>query len=169
MMAAIPDLRNAHDSLCKSFCDSMGALGVDIKLLNVHDAVHTIRTVLDPEFTDKNWAPILPGDNINPKISKTFTGDIAELLWPSLSHQIIPRDAKNLDLHTVKIGGTIYSSVFIDLFPKDVQPFMVLFNRTLPNRYLGVSRFWLMVVVCVFCKSNAPSRHYCHSLHPITV
>ena len=133
VLAAIPDLRNAHDSFIKSFCTSMDSLGLVVDLLSSHDAVTAIRRVLDPEFTDKNWSPILPGDKFNPKVSKNFKGDIADLLWPSLSHQIIPRDALNLDLHTVKVGCTIYSSMFIDLFPKEVQSFMSLFNRALPT------------------------------------
>jgi len=133
VIAAIPDLRNLHDSLIKSLGQVLSSLGVDAETLNVHDAVHAIRSILDPEFTDKKWRPVLPGDKLNPKLSSTFDGDISEVLWPSLAHQIIPRDAVNLDLHTVKVGGLIYSSVFIDLFPKEVQSFMSLFNRTLPT------------------------------------
>lgn len=133
ILAAIPELRNAHDALLNSFNGNLATLGLSSRILGVHEAVYTIRTILDPEFTDRNWSPILPGDQFNPKLSKTFDGDLSELLWPSLSHQIIPRDALNLDLHTTKVGGTLYSSVYIDLFPKEVQSFMALFNRTLPT------------------------------------
>ncbi|MEE3002819.1 MAG: type IV secretion protein IcmB [Pseudomonadota bacterium] len=133
VIAAIPDLRNAHDSLVKSFCSSMESLGLVLDCLSSHDAVTAIRRILDPDFTDRNWSPSLPGDKFNPKVSKTFDGDISELLWPSLTHQIIPRDALNIDLQTVKVGGTLYSSVFIDLFPKEIQSFMTLFNRALPT------------------------------------
>lgn len=44
-----------------------------------------------------------------------------------------PRDAEVLDLRTVRVGDKIYSSTFIDLFPKDVRPFIHLFARILPS------------------------------------
>ena len=39
--------------------------------------------------------------------------------------------AFNIDFKTAQIGDRIYTSVFIDLFPKDVQQFIQLFARTL--------------------------------------
>lgn len=51
-----------------------------------------------------------------------------------MARQILPRDAENLDLRTVRIGDKIYSSVFIDLFPKDIKTFIALFQRTLATR-----------------------------------
>ncbi len=62
-----------------------------------------------------------------------FNGDPSDLLWPSLAKQVIPRDAEAMDLRTVKVGEKIYSSAFIDLFPKDIRPFINLFSRILPT------------------------------------
>src|SRR5262249_1632743 len=38
---------------------------------------------------------------------------------------------EDIDLRTARVGDRIYASVFIDLFPKDVQSFVRLFARTL--------------------------------------
>jgi intracellular multiplication protein IcmB len=133
ILAAIPDLRDNHDSFVKSFCDDLKSLKMSLSLLEVHDAVRAVRKSFDDDLTDDNWSPVLVGDKFSPRIPKNFNGNIEDVMWPSLSNQIIACDAENIDLRTVKIGSTIYSSVFIDLFPKNIQSFMTLFNRCLPT------------------------------------
>ena len=85
-------------------------------------------------FTESNWRPVLPGDKITIKELKKSSGHISDLLWPSLGQQIFSRDSEILDLRTVRIGDKIFSSVFIDLFPKDIKSFINLFRRTLPTQ-----------------------------------
>lgn len=131
VIAAIPDLREAHDSFVRAVNNDLNAMGISTDLLLVHDAVHEMRMTVDPEFTDRAWRPVLPGDNIKPKLAKNFKGEISDLLWPSLAKQLLPRDAENLDLRTCRVGDQMYTSVFIDLFPKDIQQFVHLFGRTL--------------------------------------
>lgn len=130
-IAAIPDLRDPHESFVRATLNDLQSLNMQVILLKVHDAVYEMRQIADPEFTDLTWRPVLPGDKVAPKIYNSFDGDASDLLWPSLARQILPRDAENLDLRTVRIGDRIYSSVFIDLFPKDIKPFFTLFQRTL--------------------------------------
>lgn len=132
IMAAIPDLRDVHDSYVRSFKNDVEGLGMIVDLLEVHDAVHEIRRSMDPQFTDRAWKPSLPGDKITIKEPKKYTGDVSDILWPSLARQIIPRDAKNLDLRTARVGDRLYSCVFIDLFPKDLQMFSGLLARIIP-------------------------------------
>ena len=116
VVAAIPDLRDAHDSFVRSLNNDMNMLGMATSILNVHDAIYAMRCTVDPDFTDREWRPVLPGDMVTPKLMKVASEDISDLLWPSLGRQLMPRDAENLDLRTVKIGDRIYSSIFIDLF-----------------------------------------------------
>jgi intracellular multiplication protein IcmB len=131
IFAAIPDLRDNHESFVRSINNEFDNLNIVSKTLGVHEALKRMRYSVDFDFTDANWRPIVPGDKIRPKIAKNFRGDIADILWPSLNHQLMPRDAYNLDLRTARIGDRIYSTIFIDLFPKVMQPFMALFSRTL--------------------------------------
>ncbi|MFU8797759.1 MAG: type IV secretion protein IcmB, partial [Gammaproteobacteria bacterium] len=134
VMAAIPDLRDSHESFVRATVNDLSALNIQLDVLPVHEAVYEMRKIVDPEFTAREWRPVLPGDKITVKDYKRFTGDLSDLLWPPLARQIFPRDAENLDLKTVKIGDKIYSSVFIDLFPKDIKMFVSLFQRTLAAR-----------------------------------
>ncbi len=103
-------------------------------LYDVHSAIHAMRMTADPDFTDRSWRATLPGDEITPRELNKFRGDISDLLWMSVAKQILPRDAENYDLRTCRVGDRIYSTVFIDLFPKDIKPFTVLFQRTLAAR-----------------------------------
>ncbi len=134
VMAPIPDLRETHDAFVRSVHNDLEALALSTSLLEIHDAVHDMRAIVDPEFTDRNWRPVLPGDKVRLKEYSKFNGEISDLLWPSLARQILPRDAENIDLRTVRMGDRIYSCVFIDLLPKDIKPFTTLFQRTLAAR-----------------------------------
>lgn len=131
ILAAVPDLREAHDSFVRSVVSDFGQLGLVVKLLEVHDAVRAIRKSADPAFTAEDWSPVLPGDKVTIKGIDNMSGEASDILWPSLAKQVLPRDAENLDLRSVRIGDNDYSTVYIDLFPKDVQTFVRLFARTL--------------------------------------
>lgn len=131
--AAIPELRDTHGAYVRSILNDLDALKIYAKLMEVHDAVHAIRMTADSDFTSDDWRASLPGDKIYPREINDFNGDPSDLLWPSLAKQVIPRDGEALDLRTVRVGNKIFSSVFIDLFPKDVRPFINLFARILPS------------------------------------
>ncbi len=131
-IATIPELREAHGSFVRSLVNDFHSLDVHVSTLEVHDAVYHMRRLADPDFTDVNWRPKLPGDKMTgAKQYEDFPKDYSDLLWPPLARQIIPRDAESLDLRTCRIGDKCYSSVFIDLFPKDIRSFSSLFHRTL--------------------------------------
>lgn len=135
LIAPIHDLRDLHDSFVRAVRSDMNMLGIITDLLEIHDAVHDMRRSIDVDFTDQNWRASLPGDKIPAiKEPKKETGDISDILWPSLARQILPRDAENLDLRTVRVGDRVYSCVFVDLFPKDIQRFETLLARILPMR-----------------------------------
>lgn len=131
--AAIPALRDTHDAYVRSLMNDLKILNIYANLLEVHDAIYAIRMTADPDFTGEHWRPSLPGDQLIPREIDDFVGDASDLLWPSLTRQVIPRDAEVIDLRTVKVGTKVYSSVYIDLFPKDMIGFAQLFNRVVPS------------------------------------
>lgn len=133
IIAAVPDLRETHDSFVRSVVNDLGNFNLVSTLLNTHEAVHAMRYIADPSFTDQKWKPVLPGDKITIKEYKNMRGEISDVLWPSLARQILPREAEVIDLRTARVGDRIYSTVYIDLFPKDIQPFVRLFTRVLQS------------------------------------
>ncbi|HLD16980.1 MAG TPA: type IV secretion protein IcmB [Coxiellaceae bacterium] len=131
ILAAVPELRESHDSFVRLVNGDFESWGLVSRVLEVHEAIYCMRRSIDPDFTDEKWSPVLPGDKVTPKEYNNTKGNIADLLWPELAKQIIPRDAVNKDLRTARVGDRIYSCVYIDLFPKDIQTFVRLFSRTL--------------------------------------
>lgn len=135
MIAAIADIRNAHESFARSVVNDLSSLGIYCALLEVHEALHHIRFMTEPEQTGKDWRPVLPGDRVPPRILKNGKyADLSGLLFPRLAQQLFPRDAETLDIRTIRVGDCIYSPVFIDLFPQEVKAFSVLFGRVLPTQ-----------------------------------
>lgn len=133
IFAAVPELRDTHDAYVRAILNDLDSLGIFAHILEVHDAIHAIRMTADPDYTSESWRATLPGDKIPVREINNFEGDASDLLWPSIAKQVIPRDAEVLDLRTVRVGDKIYSSTYIDLFPKDVRPFISLFARILPT------------------------------------
>lgn len=131
IIAAVPDLRESHDSFVRSVVSDFKQYGLVVKLLEVHEATRAIRRSADPDFTAENWLPTLPGDRITIKALKDSTGEISDILWPSLAKQVMPRDGENIDLKTARLGDKDYATIYIDLFPKELQTFVRLFSRTL--------------------------------------
>ncbi len=133
VFSAIPELRDTHSAYVRSILNDLDSLSILARLMPVHEAVHAIRMTADPLFTAEDWRASLPGDMLAVREINGFEGDPADLLWPSLAKQVLPRDAVIIDRRTVLVGDILYSSIYVDLFPKDLRPFMQLFNRLLPT------------------------------------
>ncbi|MCD6039391.1 MAG: hypothetical protein K0S27_791 [Gammaproteobacteria bacterium] len=134
LIAAIPDLREAHASFVRALVNDLNGLNVYCRLLEVHDAVYAMRYSADSDFTEKHWRASLPGDPIPAHEARSFANELSGLMWPPLSRQIFPRDAVTMDLRTVRVGDRIYTPLFIDLFPQELKSFLSLFSRTLPTQ-----------------------------------
>ena len=134
LIAAIPDLREAHASFVRSIVTDFNALNLYCGLLEVHDSVHAMRYSADPDFISPDWRPVLPGDKIPIREVSPAAGELSGLMYPPIARQIFPRDAVSLDLRTLRVGDRIYSPLFIDLFPQEIKTFIALFARTLPTR-----------------------------------
>lgn len=135
-IAAIPELRETHDSFVRSTVNDMRDVNLYAVLLDVHHALRDIRRSVDPDFTALDWRPVLPGDKIPIRnIRDPSRRDVSEIVWPPLAAQIIPRDGEVIDLRTARIGDKIYSTYYIDLFPQEIKPFFELFKRAIHSRF----------------------------------
>ena len=130
----VPEIREQHDSIISSLLSDLNAAGISTTLLDIHTACRTIRETVDPEFTDTNWQPSLPGDKLPCRETKSAKGDVSDILWPPLATQLIPRDGELMNLRTARIGDRLYSTVCIDLFPVEIAPFDTLFQRMLQTK-----------------------------------
>lgn len=136
IMAAVPELRETHDSFVRSFVNDMRDVNLYTVLLDAHQAVYEMRKSVDPDFTDRDWLPVLPGDKIPIRnLKDPKKRDISEIVWPPLYPQIVPRDGEIINLRTCRIGDKIYTTQFIDLFPQEIKAFFELFKKALYSRF----------------------------------
>ncbi len=136
IMAAVPELRETHDSFVRGIVNDLRDVNLYAVLLDVHQAVFEMRKSVDPDYTEREWRPVLPGDRIPIRnIKDPKKRDVSEIVWPPLVPQIIPRDGEVINLRTCRIGDKIYSTHFIDLFPQEIKPFFELFKKALHSRF----------------------------------
>lgn len=122
-------LQNDHLSYVDNVNSLLESVGVSCEVLSVSDAVRAVRTSIDAEFTDDNWLPFLPGDRIAPHIKHDLPkGEEWDIVWPKLSHQVCPRDIEIISNKMVRVGNQIFAPGYVDLLPKEIFPFAVLFN-----------------------------------------
>jgi len=134
--AAIPELRESHDTFVRSVINDMRDIHLYAVLLDVHQAVFEMRKSVDPDYTNLEWRPVLPGDKIPMRnIQDKTKRDVSEVMWPPLVPQIIPRDGEVINLRTCRIGDKLYSTHYIDLFPQEIKPFFELFKKALHSRF----------------------------------
>jgi len=133
LIAAIPDLRESHASFVRSVVTDLNMLNVYSALLEVHHALYAMRHGIDPDFTAKEWQPVVPGDKIPVREVSATAGELSGLMYPPLARQVFPRDAMVLDLRTLRVGDRIFTPLFIDLFPQELKSFNQLLMRTHPT------------------------------------
>ncbi|NBW57485.1 type IV secretion protein IcmB [bacterium] len=127
LIAAIPQLRESHQSFVKILLNEMQTAGLHCELLDVYQALNKIRSSVDYPATSYDWQAFLPGDKLTMRFKEE--NDISSVFYPPLSQQLFPRDGEIIDLRTVRVGDLIYSTATIDIFPKDIKPFQDLFSR----------------------------------------
>lgn len=128
-------LRDAHLSAAKTVVAAFKAIQCQARLVSTHDAVWWLRHLLNPEFTDRKWHPLLPGDPLPLVLPEPIArrGDLTSLLYPSIRKQIWPQEAVCSYRH-VRIGQRVYSPVVLHLPPQSEKPFNALFRRLIEER-----------------------------------
>lgn len=126
--AGIEALKTRHKSFMTAVRSGLDDLGIRAELLDKHRALTAVRNNLFPERSNENWKACLPGDPIPPRAPKSRM-DMSDILWPSLTEQLIAGDARQVDDTTVQIGENLWAGADMTLGPMDASPFPMLLNR----------------------------------------
>jgi len=126
--AAVEALRNRHKSYTMAIISSLKEMGIRAAELEVHEALRVIRANLFQGSMESNWKPCLPGDRI-PARALEHSGDMSELLWPSLRQQLATNSARIINDHAVEMGKYIWGGIDMVLGPQDPLPFPALLSR----------------------------------------
>lgn len=128
-LAANNLLQNSHASFVETIEQLFYGVGIAAEKLNVWEAARSVRNSIDDEFTNEDWKPFLPGDKIMPNVRRQMPKtEEWDVVWPKLSWQVCPRDAKIVNDKLIQVGDKVFAPGYLDLMPKDVQPFIGLFG-----------------------------------------
>ena len=134
-LAATSMIRNRHGSFLEAVRGELAAVDIMTDVLSARTSLRTIRDIIDPSFTGPDWNPSLPGDRAYPSQRADRAGaESWEILWPTLGHQLAPRDATVIGANIVEMGDRIYAPLYVDIFPKKPEFFATLFARAMEKR-----------------------------------
>jgi len=128
-------LRNEHWNAVESVSQAYTRSGIQTRSVPRHEMLWHVRRCIDPEFTSRDWSPLLPGDPLPKKFPDPGREkDVADIVYPTLKSQLWPRDCHVLNGSDVQIGDRIHSPVVMSLPPQNPRPFNGLFNALLTKR-----------------------------------
>ncbi len=133
---AFDEIKDTHAGFVQSVHDAFRGLDLYMYKLNAYNALNTIRRNIDPEFTSKNWKPLLPGDPLpirEPEPDTPSRELLQNCLYPALPRQVFPREGEVISKQIVRIGDRVYTPIALSLFPLTPKPFQELF-RSLSRR-----------------------------------
>lgn len=141
----LDDIINEHHSFAEMVTDAFRTVGINVNVLNSHDAIREIRTIIDKEFTGQDWRPVLPGDRVPVRFHEpgTADNDMRTVLYPSLREQIFPRDGENLSQQAIRIGDKLHAPMVMILPPQTPRPFDELFRRLRTKKFPWRASFFL--------------------------
>jgi intracellular multiplication protein IcmB len=117
-------IRTRHGALVKSLRYHLHALGLDVDVMDRWEIVKFIRRELFPDINSEKWKPLFPGDKVPARLSqRLFRGDVSDVLWPALRHQLFPAEPERLDGQVCRFGNTLFSSVDMSVPPEVIKPF----------------------------------------------
>ncbi len=128
-------LRNEHWNFVENISQAYARANIQIRRIARHEMLWHIRRSIDPEFTGRDWRPLLPGDPLPHRLPDAGReNDVSCIVYPSLKDQLWPRDVEVTDGRSVRIGDRLHSPVIVTLPPQTPRPFNGLFKTLLGKR-----------------------------------
>lgn len=153
LLRPISYLRDRHFSFVSKITDDLSSpeFGCSVDVLDVNEALRSIRRSVYPDLTADDWTAAIPGTKIPFRWkSNSDIKDMSELLYPTLPRQIMTATAEigksgseNLpDPNTVRVGSRVYAPLIVAVPPREPQYFNTLFNslNRAETRENGVTR-----------------------------
>ncbi len=129
-LGALDRLRVRHRSYVGSVTQSLEEIGIQARVMEVHDALSAVRTSIYPSVVNDQWRASLPGDKVTPR-APSDVGDYSDILWPPLRQQLCQADAECLTPTVARVGDRIWAACDVTLAPMECMPFPVLLSRVM--------------------------------------
>lgn len=124
-------LMTVHASFVNSFINECENAYLSVEKMEVHDAAREIRRQIEKDYCHFNWKPKLLGDEIIrvDNLGNNPAEMAADALYPRLDIQISRSPHEPIENGVFRIGSTYYTTMFVNVFPIEVEPFTLLLNR----------------------------------------
>ena len=123
-----------HNATIKTLKEALNHANLLFYELSAHDAVYWMRRCIDPEFTSRQWRPLLPGDAIPKRVEDTIPSqysDCSPFSYPRIAQQIIPRQPQDESAEWVRVGDKVYAPLVMSMGPQKTKAFNTLFQNLL--------------------------------------
>jgi len=125
-----PDIgEHRHQATARAIESMFKRIKIDIKKLNVKEAISTARRMVFPTETNEKWKPRIPGDMIDVRMHQMDPDyglhNIDAYVYPSIGRQWAAaevRRSESLD-SVVQIGQRFVASQLMELTPSNPKPF----------------------------------------------
>ena len=133
---AVAALHDAHNGFLTGVLDAFRQVDLLAYPLPAHEALRDIRLCIAPEFTSRNWRPLVPGDPLPLRLPDPDSGTADRLhnvLYPDFQTQLWPCEGQMLSRSAIRIGDRLYGPLVMTLMPQTPRPFQDFF-RVLARR-----------------------------------
>ncbi|CAK7025507.1 MAG: hypothetical protein DELT_02565 [Desulfovibrio sp.] len=133
---AVSALHDAHNGFVTGVQDAFNQAELLVYPLTAHEALRDIRLCIDPDFTNRDWRALIPGDPVPLRMPDPDTGKTEQLhnaIYPDFKTQLWPREGHMLSRSVIRIGNRLFGPLIMTLMPQTPKPFQELF-RVLSRR-----------------------------------
>jgi len=127
-------LLNSHGTFTRAILNALNSGLLNSELLDVHEALKSIRHQVCPEKTSSAWSPRLPGDKFPTRLPEDGDPSHTACEFPSLRNQLFPHYAETDGDH-VFIDQKIHRPCTMELGPQKARKFNVLFKELLKHQF----------------------------------
>lgn len=125
------DLVNEHNAYVNSFTSAMKDLGMFYDKMSCRDSLRSIRQMIAPRGTSKDWSPYLAGDEIRPLMKEDYQleKDASHVLYPRISNQLFNGVVEEVDNSVIQVNENLYCPIQINIPSRKVKPFNLLWRK----------------------------------------
>ena len=133
---AVAALHDAHSGFLSGVLDAFRNADLLVYPLTAHEALRDIRICIDPEFTSRDWMPLIPGDPLPLRMPDPETSapeHLHQVIYPDFKTQLWPREGHMISRSAIRTGDRLFGPLIMTLMPQTPKPFQEFF-RTIYHR-----------------------------------
>jgi intracellular multiplication protein IcmB len=128
---AVAALHDAHGGFVTGVLDAFKQVDLLAYTLTPHEALREIRLTIDPDFTNRQWLPRIPGDPLPLRMPDPDTSAsemLHNIIYPDFKTQLWPREGKLVSRSAIRVGDRIFGPLIMTLMPQTPRPFQDFFR-----------------------------------------